>query len=62
VERSSQKTDLLKGYDDTVIRAETLEKELDKSKKHTTLLQSKLDGAFTQYHNEYKRCRQRGMS
>jgi hypothetical protein len=29
-----------------------LEKELDKSKKHSTLLQSKLDGAFAQYHNE----------
>jgi FtsZ-binding cell division protein ZapB len=29
-----------------------LEKELDKSKKHSALLQSKLDGAFAQYHNE----------
>jgi FtsZ-binding cell division protein ZapB len=26
--------------------------ELDKSRKHSTLLQSKLDGAFAQYHNE----------
>jgi FtsZ-binding cell division protein ZapB len=35
-----------------VLRAEALEKELDKAKKHSALLQSKLDGAFTHYHNE----------
>jgi hypothetical protein len=35
-----------------VLRAEALEKEMDKAKKHSTLLQSKLDGAFAQYHNE----------
>jgi hypothetical protein len=33
-------------------RAEALEKELNKAKKHSALLQSKLDGAFAQYHNE----------
>jgi hypothetical protein len=47
VERSRQKTDLLKGYGDTVLRVEALEKELEKSKKHSALLQSKLDGTFT---------------
>jgi FtsZ-binding cell division protein ZapB len=52
VERSRQKTDLLKGYGDIVLHAEALEKELEKSKKHSALLQYKLDGAFTQYHNE----------
>jgi hypothetical protein len=46
VERSRQKSELLKGYGDTILRAEGLEKELDKSKKHAVLLQSKLDGAF----------------
>jgi hypothetical protein len=35
-----------------VIRAEALDKELDKSKNHSALLESKLDGAFTQYYNE----------
>jgi hypothetical protein len=35
-----------------VLRAETLEKELAKARKHSAMLQSKLDGAFTQYHNE----------
>jgi hypothetical protein len=31
---------------------ESLEKELDKAKKHFALLQSKLHGAFAQYHNK----------
>jgi hypothetical protein len=52
VERSHQKSDLLQGYGDTVLCIEALEKELEKSKKHSALLQSKLDGAFAQYHNE----------
>jgi hypothetical protein len=52
VERSLQKSDMLQGYGDTVLRAESLEKELSKDRKHATLLQSKLNGAFAQYHNE----------
>jgi predicted nucleic acid-binding Zn-ribbon protein len=52
VERSRQKSDMLQGYGDTVLRAETLEKELNKARKHFAMLQSKLDGAFAQYHNE----------
>jgi FtsZ-binding cell division protein ZapB len=43
---------MLQGYGDTVLRVEALEKELDKARKHSALLQSKLDGAFTLYHNE----------
>jgi FtsZ-binding cell division protein ZapB len=43
---------MLQGYGDTVLRAESLEKELNKARKHSTMLQSKLDGAFAQYHNE----------
>jgi hypothetical protein len=46
IERSRQKSDLLQGYEDTVLRIEALEKELDKSKKNSALLQSKLDGSF----------------
>jgi hypothetical protein len=42
---------MLQGYGDTVFRAETLEKELNKARKHS-MLQSKLNGAFAQYHNE----------
>jgi hypothetical protein len=52
VERSRQKFDMLQGYGNTVLRAEALEKELNKSRKHSAMLQSKLDGAFAQYHNE----------
>jgi FtsZ-binding cell division protein ZapB len=43
---------MLQGYGDTVLQPESLEKELDKARKHSAMLQSKLDGAFTQYHNE----------
>jgi Skp family chaperone for outer membrane proteins len=43
---------MLQGYDDTVLRAEALEEQLVKSQKYATMLQSKLDGAFAQYHNE----------
>jgi hypothetical protein len=34
------------GYGDNVLRVEELEKELDKLRKHSTLLQSKLDTTF----------------
>jgi hypothetical protein len=43
---------MLQGYGDTVLRAESLNKELNKARKHSAMLQSKLDGAFVQYHNE----------
>jgi hypothetical protein len=43
---------MLQGYGDTVLRAEALEEELAKARKHSAMLQSKLDGAFSQYHNE----------
>jgi hypothetical protein len=52
VERSQQKSDMLQGYGDTVLRAESLEKDLKKARKHSAMFQSKLDGAFAQYHNE----------
>jgi hypothetical protein len=43
---------MLQGYGDTVLWTEALEEELAKSQKHFAMLQSKLDGAFAQYHNE----------
>jgi hypothetical protein len=43
---------MLQGYGDTVLPVETLEKELAKARKHSAMPQSKLDGAFAQYHNE----------
>jgi hypothetical protein len=52
VERSRQKSDMLQGYGDTVLRAEDLEEQLVQARKHSAMLKSKLDGAFAQYHNE----------
>jgi hypothetical protein len=43
---------MLQGYGDAVLRAEALEDQLVKAQKHPSMLQSKLDGAFAQYHNE----------
>jgi hypothetical protein len=42
---------MLQGYGDAVLRAEAFEEQLVKARKHSTMLQSKLDGAFAQYHN-----------
>jgi FtsZ-binding cell division protein ZapB len=35
-----------------VLRAEALEEELAKARKHSAMLQWKLDDAFAHYHNE----------
>jgi FtsZ-binding cell division protein ZapB len=43
---------MLQGYGDAVLRAEALKEQLVKARKHSSVLQSKLDGAFAQYHNE----------
>jgi chaperonin cofactor prefoldin len=51
-ERSHQKSEMLQGYDDAVFRAETLEEQLMKSRKHAAAMQSKLDSAFAKYHND----------
>jgi Skp family chaperone for outer membrane proteins len=51
-ERSRLKTEMLQGYSDAVLRAETLEDQLVKSRKHTAAMQSKLDTAFAKYHND----------
>jgi hypothetical protein len=43
---------MLQGYGDALLRDEALEEQLVKARKHSAMLQSKLDGAFTQYRNE----------
>jgi hypothetical protein len=43
---------MLQGFGDAVLRAEALEDQLLKSRKHTTAMQSKLDAAFAKYHND----------
>jgi hypothetical protein len=52
VERSREKSNMLQGYGDTVLRAEALEEQLVKSRKHAAAMQSKLDAAFAKYHND----------
>jgi hypothetical protein len=46
---------MLQGYGDTVLRAEALEEQLVKSRKHAAAMQSKLDAAFAKYHNDVPR-------
>jgi hypothetical protein len=43
---------MLQGFGDAVLRAEALEDQLSKSRKHATAMQSKLDAAFVKYHND----------
>jgi hypothetical protein len=52
VERSREKSNMLQGFGDAVLRAEALEDELLKSRKHAAVMQSKLDAAFAKYHND----------
>jgi hypothetical protein len=42
VERSSEKSSMLQGFGDEVLRAEALEDQLVKSRKHAASMQSKL--------------------
>jgi hypothetical protein len=37
---------MLQGYGDAVLREEAIEEQLVKARKHSAVLQSKLDGAF----------------
>jgi hypothetical protein len=51
-ERSREKSNMLQGFGDVVLRAEALEEELVKSRKHAAAMQLKLDTAFAKYHND----------
>jgi hypothetical protein len=46
---------MLQGYGDTLLRVETLEDQLVKSRKHAAAMQSKLDTAFAKYHNDIQK-------
>jgi predicted nucleic acid-binding Zn-ribbon protein len=59
-ERSLDKSNLLQGYGDTVLRAEALEEQLVKSRKHVAAMQSKLDAAFAKYHNDVQELQVKG--
>jgi hypothetical protein len=59
-ERSCQKSEMLQGYGDAVLRAETLEEQLVKSRKHAAAMQSQLDTAFAKYHNDVQEMQAKG--
>jgi predicted nucleic acid-binding Zn-ribbon protein len=59
-ERSRDKSNLLQGYGDTVLRAEALEEQLMKSRKHAAAMKSKLDAAFAKYHNDVQELQAKG--
>jgi hypothetical protein len=56
-ERSRDKSNLLQGYGDAVLRAE---EQLVKSRKHAAAMQSKLDAAFAKYHNDVQELQAKG--
>jgi hypothetical protein len=60
VERSREKSNMLQGFGDIVLRAEALEEQLLKSQKHAAAMQSKLDAAFAKYHNDVQELQAKG--
>jgi uncharacterized 2Fe-2S/4Fe-4S cluster protein (DUF4445 family) len=58
--RSRDKSNLLQGYGDTVLRAKALEEQLVKSWKHAAAMQSRLDAAFAKYHNDIQELQEKG--
>jgi uncharacterized protein YkuJ len=51
---------MLQGYGDAVLRAEAVEDQLVKSRKHAATMQSKLDTAFGKYHNDIQEMQAKG--
>jgi hypothetical protein len=60
VERSREKSNMLQGFGDAVLRAEALENQLVKSRKHAAAMQAKLDAAFAKYHNDIQELQAKG--
>jgi hypothetical protein len=61
-ERSRDKSNMLQGYGDAVLRAEALEEQLVKLRKHAAAMQSKLDAAFAKYHNDVQELQAKAMT
>jgi hypothetical protein len=59
-ERSREKSNMLQGFGDAVLRAEALEEQLLKTRKHAAAMQSKLDTAFAKYHNDVQELQAKG--
>jgi FtsZ-binding cell division protein ZapB len=60
VERSREKSNMLQGFGDAVLRAEALEDQLMKLRKHAAAMQAKLDAAFAKYHNDIQELQAKG--
>jgi Skp family chaperone for outer membrane proteins len=60
VERSREKSNMLQGFGDAVLRAEALEDQLLKSRRHAAAMQAKLDAAFAKYHNDIQELQAKG--
>jgi hypothetical protein len=60
VDRSREKSNMLQGFGDAVLRAEALEDQLLKSRKHAAAMQAKLDAAFAKYHNDIQELQAKG--
>jgi hypothetical protein len=52
IEQSRQKSDLLQGFSDTILRAEHLEEQLKQSRELALRLRMRLDGNTAEYLNE----------
>jgi hypothetical protein len=59
-ERSREKSSMLQGFGAVVLRAEALEEQLLKSRKHAAAMQSRLDAAFAKYHNDVQELQAKG--
>jgi hypothetical protein len=59
-DRSREKSNMLQGYGDAVLRAEALEEKLVKSRKHAAAMQSRLDAAFAKHHNDVQELQAKG--
>jgi cell division protein FtsB len=51
---------MLQGFGDAVLRAEALEDQLLKSRKHAAAMQSKLNASFAKYHNDIQELQAKG--
>jgi hypothetical protein len=51
---------MLQSFGDAVLRAEALEDQLLKSRKHEAAMQSKLDATFAKYHNDIQELQAKG--
>jgi hypothetical protein len=60
VDRSREKSNMLQGFGDAVLRAKALEDQLVKSRKHVAAVQSKLNAAFSKYHNDIQELQAKG--